>query len=70
MAKLDKSQKDQARAAVIYEEFERGWGSRVDDVEYYDSIDEAQTVVTKFNAHNTAPSAPDWYMVATLKVLK
>lgn len=45
-------------------EFERGWGSRVDEILYFDNEAEALRYVTAFNAVNTAPTAPDWYMVA------
>ena len=46
-------------------ESERGWGSKVEDVKYFDNFDDAAEFVNKFNSHNTAESAPDWYMVAT-----
>lgn len=45
-------------------EFERGWGSRVDEMLYFDNEAEALRYVTASNAVNTAPTVPDWYMVA------
>ena len=45
-------------------EFERGWGSRVDKVLYFDNEAEALQYVATFNAVNTASTVPDWYMVA------
>jgi len=46
-------------------EYERGWGSRIDETLYYDTEEEARQYVKDYNEkHNTAPSAPDWYMVA------
>lgn len=45
-------------------EFERGWGSRVDEILYFDNEAEALRYVTTFNAVNTVPTAPDWHMVA------
>lgn len=45
-------------------EFERGWGSRVDEVLYFDNEAEARKYANDFNARNTATVVPDWYMVA------
>ena len=46
-------------------EYERGWGSRVDESIYFDTEQEARDYATTYNkTHNTAPTAPDWYMVA------
>ena len=50
--------------SVIIYEFERGWGSRVDDIQYFESSMEAKAFVTSFNASNDKPQVPDWYMVA------
>ena len=51
--------------AVEIIESERGWGSKVDEVKYFDNFDDAAEFVDKFNSHNIAESAPDWYMVAS-----
>ena len=51
--------------AVDIIESERGWGSKVDEVKYFDNFDDAAEFVNKFNSHNIAESAPDWYMVAS-----
>lgn len=53
-----------AKYRVTYMEFERGWGSRVDGHDDFDTFEEAQKCIDDFNAHNTAPTVPDWYMVA------
>ena len=46
-------------------EYERGWGSRLDESIYFDNEDEAKKYAFDYNKkYNTAPSAPDWYMVA------
>ena len=45
-------------------EYERGWGSKIDETLYFDNEEEAREYVKKFNARNTATSVPDWYMVA------
>lgn len=49
---------------VLLWEYERGWGSRLDDTLYFNTKEEALAYAAKFNAKNTAATAPDWYMVA------
>lgn len=51
---------------VIIMEYERGWGSRIADIELYDDEYSAKQRVKEFNNRNTATSAPDWYMIAEL----
>ena len=46
-------------------EYERGWGSRPEGFSDFDSLEEAKAYRDKFNSQNTAPTAPDWYMVAS-----
>ena len=50
---------------IRYTEYERGWGSRNDGFKDFNTLDEAKTAADAFNAQNTAPTAPDWYMVAS-----
>ena len=45
-------------------EFERGWGSRVDDILFFDNEPEALKYVEDFNSRNTEKTVPDWYMIA------
>lgn len=45
-------------------EFERGWGSKVDDVIYFDNEAEARKYAADFNARNCDNEVPDWYMIA------
>jgi hypothetical protein len=45
-------------------EYERGWGSKVDEVIYFDNKAEAVKYCEDFNAKNTDLLAPEWYMVA------
>ena len=45
-------------------EYERGWGSKVDETIYFDNEEEAREHVRNFNAQNTSETTPDWYMVA------
>ena len=54
---------------VRYTEYERGWGSRPYGFKDHDTLVEAQEHTKAFNAQNTAPTAPDWYMVAADPVL-
>ena len=50
-------------------EFERGWGSKVEYVLYFDNKDEAEKYCLDFNAKNTAKEVPDWYMIAEYRGL-
>ena len=47
-------------------EYERGWGSKIDEVRHFDTREEAEEFCTEFNSRNTEPTAPDWYMVARI----
>lgn len=49
---------------VIIMEYERGWGSKVDETKYFDTEVSAKEFVREFNKRNTAATAPDWYMQA------
>lgn len=45
-------------------ESERGWGSKVNEVKYFDSEESAKNFCKEYNKCNTADTAPDWYMRA------
>lgn len=46
-------------------EYERGWGQKHFDTWYFDNEDEARQAAIDYNRkHNTAVSAPDWYVRA------
>lgn len=45
-------------------EYERGWGSKVDETIYFDNEAEARKYCDDFNSKNTAKEVPDWYMIA------
>lgn len=45
-------------------ESERGWGTKVDEIKYFDSQEEAFAFMKEFNKNNDKPVAPDWYMAA------
>ena len=50
---------------VVYiMEYERGWGSRIDETRYFDTEEERDEFMREFNKPNTEPSAPDWYIQA------
>jgi hypothetical protein len=48
-------------------EYERGWGSRIDETLYFDNEAEARKYCEDFNAKNTEKTVPDWYMIAEYK---
>lgn len=45
-------------------EYERGWGSKVDDYMVCLSVEDANAFKKEFNAKNNEPITPDWYMIA------
>jgi hypothetical protein len=49
---------------VFIMEYERGWGSRVDEVKEFPTREEAVKFANEFNSRNTEKVVPDWYMVA------
>ncbi len=54
---------------VVIIESERGWGQRVDEIRHFDSLKLAEQFVEDYNAANTLPRTPDWYMFARLEGL-
>ena len=49
--------------AVVWES-ERGWGRKIDEVKEFKTKRTRDNFIKKFNAQNTAATAPDWYMFA------
>ena len=45
-------------------EYERGWGSKIDEIKEFDVYEEAVTYIEKFNEKNNEETVPDWYMTA------
>lgn len=45
-------------------EYERHWGSKIDEVREFDTYKEAVECIEKTNAENTLSEAPDLYWVA------
>lgn len=63
MARIEKPQGDVFK--VEFTEYERGWGSKHWDTEYYDNEAEARQRAIDYNKqHNNLDSAPDWYVCA------
>jgi hypothetical protein len=60
MARIEKP----AAYRVDIIEYERGWGSKVDEVLYFDNKPEAVKYCEDFNARNYDDEVPDWYMIA------
>ena len=46
-------------------EYERGWGSRIEDTKYFKTLNIANRFITKYNSKNNLKTVPDWYMIAT-----
>ena len=53
------------RFAVDIIESERGWGRKLDSVETFATLEEAEKFQEEFNSQNTCDHVPDWYMVAS-----
>ena len=50
---------------VVFTEYERGWGQKHWDTEYYDNEAEARERAIAYNReHNNKDYAPDWYVRA------
>jgi len=54
------------KTTVHIEEYERGWGSRLDSVLEFDYLEDAQAFVTGFYSKNDKDVVPDWYMTADI----
>lgn len=54
------------KAIVEVREYERGWGSRVEDVIEFDTNAQAEAYCKEYNKDNNLPQVPDWYMVALI----
>ena len=63
MARIAKPTVQAFRVALT--EYERGWGQKPWDDVYFDNEAEARQYAIDYNKeHNTAASAPDWYVRA------
>ena len=50
---------------VVFTEYERGWGQKHWDTEYYDNEAEARKRAIDYNLeNNNKDSVPDWYVRA------
>lgn len=56
---------------VYIVEYERGWGSRVDETIEFKTEKEAKDYIRDYNTkYNSSPVVPDWYMAAEGPYLK
>lgn len=55
-----------AKTKVVLMEYERGWGSRVDESIEFPTKEEAEKYCKEFNSKNTDNVVPDWYMTAEI----
>lgn len=53
------------RVCII--ESERGWDTRVDEVKYFDTVQEAEAFCKEYNKGNNLLVVPDWYMAAVIQ---
>lgn len=51
------------RVEIIESEY--GWGQHVEEIKYFDTLEEAKDYQIEFNAMNDETEVPDWYMYAT-----
>jgi len=49
---------------VAVREYERGWGSKIDDHMVCLSFEDAKAFQKEFNSKNCKDIVPDWYMAA------
>lgn len=49
---------------VEIREYEKGWGSKTDEIKDFDTQKEADDFISEFNSKNTEDVVPDWYMIA------
>jgi hypothetical protein len=71
-SKLNKSERKTKMSEIIigdvYKveviESERGWGSKIDEVKYFNTKEFAEKFVKEFNSANDKDVVPDWYMYA------
>jgi hypothetical protein len=61
---MTKKKSEKKKFKVEVWEYERGWGSKIDEIREFDSQQAAEIWVKSFNAHNNLSEVPDWYMVA------
>jgi hypothetical protein len=50
------------KVAII--ESEAGWGSKIDEIKYFPTEQEARSFVKDYNSLNTSQVTPSWYMFA------
>lgn len=51
---------------VLIWESELGWGKKLDETKYFDTLKEAEKFVKEFNSSNNEDEVPNWYMYAEI----
>ncbi len=60
--------KRSTKTRVLMIESEAGWGQRVDEIKTFPSRAKAVAFAEAYNRrHNTAPTAPSWYVKAEVE---
>lgn len=54
------------KVRVVIVESERGWGTKIDEIKYFDTKEEAEKFCKEFNKDNPTDHVPDWYMQASI----
>lgn len=50
---------------VQIREYEKGWGSKQDEVKDFHTKEEADKFIKEYNSENNKEVVPDWYMAAS-----
>lgn len=45
-------------------ESEKGWGQKIEETKYFETLEEAQSFVEKFNKNLPKDKVPDYYVIA------
>lgn len=55
---------EKIKVAII--ESERGWGTKIDEIREFETVEEAENFIEDFNSVNNKDVVPDWYMYAKM----
>lgn len=61
---MKKSKINNVKVEIV--EYESGWGQRIEDEEYFPSIEDAAAFIEKYNSKNTSKTVPDTYWASRL----
>lgn len=57
---------EKVKVAII--ESERGWGTKIDEIIEFNTLEEAEDFINEYNSVNNKEVVPDWYMYAKLMI--